>query len=144
MTCQKGVVCAVAIDLGEALIGLQRRHHIRWQRFHRKATLLVQLIDHISGDLDAPGPWIEIGDRHLVVGVILGGQTNGIRLDAQIGVFGDQHHLGWLAQALRPHLFQRHSQDVVVTPATPQFRWQLGQGFSPAKGHFQGSFTVGR
>ena len=55
---------------------------------------------------------------HLVVGVVLGFETNRISLIAQIRVLGDQHHLWRLAEALRTHLFHRHSQDVVVPPPT--------------------------
>ena len=138
-TGQKRVVGLGLIHEGDTLIRLESCPLRRGQLSKRQPPLPLELLHRRSAGHQLTHPGVEVGDVDLVGGVVLRREAHRIGLDAQVGVFGHQHHRWLVADQAGAELLERHRQDVVVAIAALQFRRQLSQGFTAAEHHLQGA-----
>ena len=60
----------------------------------RKKALAVEKIDILLRQMNVARPGVEIIDRDFVRFVVLGGYSDGVCLDAQVGIFSDKDNIG--------------------------------------------------
>ena len=83
---QGGVAGIGQVDEGEELVGLEGQGGVR------REAAVVELIHLGRGHFPGAVAGVELVHLHHVGGVVLGLDADGVGLDAQVGVLGDQHH----------------------------------------------------